>query len=179
MTKHALREHAKQIRGKVDLPHFTSEIIDKIKSLPEFKKAENIMIYYPHGTEFNLLPLMDIDGKKWLLPKVNGEEIDAYFYEKDDDLCTNKWNIPEPCMHEREGSKASLDMVILPGLCADKMGFRLGYGLGFYDRFMRDLPKKCVKVLPVLDELFIDELPKDQWDEPVDIVVSEKNIYRQ
>ena len=69
-------------------------------------------------------------------------------------------------------------MVILPGLCADKNGFRIGYGLGFYDRFLRNVPNNCVKLIPVVSELFCEEVPKDLWDEPLDIVVTEKEIFK-
>lgn len=179
MSKHILREHAKKIRSQSDMAYISLEVIKKLKTLPEFEKASNIMLYYPYRSEMDFLSLLDAEDKKWLLPRVNGENLDVCFYEKKDQLDKNKWGIPEPCISSEAVDKDVLDMVVLPGLCADKKGFRLGYGLGFYDRFVRDLPTKCVKVLPVLEELFIDELPKDQWDEPVDIIITEKNVYRQ
>jgi 5-formyltetrahydrofolate cyclo-ligase len=61
---------------------------------------------------------------------------------------------------------------------ADKNGHRLGYGAGFYDRFIPGLNENCLKIVPVPDKLFVDSLPYDHWDIPVNIVITEKNIYR-
>lgn len=178
MDKQSLREHAKQIRKKAGTSIISLAICNNIKQSEEYKRSKNIMMYYPFGSELNLLKLMDDTSKSWFLPKVSGDELDVYIYQKGDPLNINQWQIKEPCLEERKTNKNSLDLVIIPGLCADKKGFRLGYGMGFYDRFVRNLPTNCIKMLPVVDELFMDEIPKDLWDEPIDIVVTEKGSFK-
>lgn len=178
MDKQSLRQHAKNVRNSANSSEISTLVCENIRKTQEFQNAKNIMLYYPFGSEINILWLLDDDSKNWLLPKVDGEEIDVYFYSKDDILSENQWEIPEPCIEEKKADKKDIDMVILPGLCADKKGFRIGYGLGFYDRFLRNLPTKCIKLIPVMSELFFDEVPKDLWDEPLDIVVTEKDVFK-
>ena len=178
MDKQSLRQHAKNVRNNVNSDEISTSICENIRKTKEFQTSKNIMIYYPFGSEINILALLDDTSKNWILPKVTGNEIDVYFYSKEDILSENQWKIPEPCLEEKKTSKKIIDMVILPGLCADKNGFRIGYGLGFYDRFLRNLPNNCVKLIPVVSELFLEEVPKDLWDEPLDIVVTEKEIFK-
>ncbi len=178
MDKQSLRQHAKNVRNNVNSDEISTSICENIRKTKEFQASKNIMIYYPFGSEINILGLLDDTSKNWILPKVTGDEIDVYFYSKEDILSNNQWKIPEPCLEEKKTSKKIIDMVILPGLCADKNGFRIGYGLGFYDRFLRNVPNNCVKLIPVVSELFCEEVPKDLWDEPLDIVVTEKEIFK-
>jgi len=178
MDKQSLRQHAKKVRNGANSSQISTSICENIRKTPEFQNAKNIMIYYPFGSEINILELLEDTSKNWILPKVTGEEIEVYFYDKDDFLSENQWKIPEPCTEIKKTDKKVIDMVILPGLCADKKGFRIGYGMGFYDRFLRNVHKECVKLIPVVSELFIDEVPKDLWDEPLDIVVTEKEIFK-
>lgn len=178
MDKESLRKHAKQVRNRADSDKVSELICENIKITEEFQNAENVMLYYPFGSEINVLKLIDSVNKKWILPKVIDDEIEVYFYDKGDMLSKNKWQIPEPCIDSKKTDKNNIDLVIIPGLCADKKGFRIGYGLGFYDRFLRNIPVKCKRLIPVVSELFLDEVPKDLWDEPVDIVVTEEEIHK-
>ena len=71
-----------------------------------------------------------------------------------------------------------MDVVLLPALMVDNCGNRLGYGAGYYDRFIPGLRKDCVKIVPLPNELFISSLPNDHWDIPVKaIVTQEKTIF--
>lgn len=177
MDKESLRKHAKNVRRLADSEKVSELICKNIQKTKEFQDANNVMLYYPFGSEINILKLIDTAQKKWILPKVIDDEIEVYFYDKGDMLSKNKWQIPEPCLDEKKTKKTNIDLVIIPGLCADKKGFRIGYGLGFYDRFLRNIPTKCKRLIPVVSELFFDEVPKDLWDEPVDTIVTENEIY--
>ena len=178
MDKQSLRKHAKEIRLKANSTQISELICKNILQTQAFQNAKNVMLYYPFGSEIDIMGLVDKVKKTWLLPKVFEDDIEVYFYDKGDMLSKNKWQILEPCLDDKKTDKNAVDLVIIPGLCADKKGFRLGYGLGFYDRFLRNIPSKCKKLIPVVSELFIDEVPKDLWDEPIDIVVTEKEIFK-
>ena len=89
-------------------------------------------------------------------------------------LSKGKWGIMEPgsgaCV-----STESIDLVIVPGLAADKHGNRMGYGKGYYDRFLSTLHHgRSVMILP--DEFIIDHVPVQSHDVPVDALVSESGI---
>lgn len=178
MDKESLRKHAKEVRRAANSEKISELICKNIKASKEFQEAQNVMLYYPFGSEINVLGLIEDSSKNWIFPKVVDDELDVYFYEKGDILSKNQWQIPEPCIDGKKTDKKNIDLVIIPGLCADKRGFRLGYGLGFYDRFLRNIPQKCKRLIPIVSELFVEEVPKDLWDEPVDIIVTEKEIYK-
>jgi 5-formyltetrahydrofolate cyclo-ligase len=99
-------------------------------------------------------------------------------YQYGNPLIINKWGIAEPCCDLEEIDIAIIDMAIIPALMADKNGNRLGYGAGFYDRFIPGLRKDCLTITPVADELFVDSLPYDHWDIPVDYVITSSFLSR-
>lgn len=89
-------------------------------------------------------------------------------------LSEGKWGIMEP----EPGTSVpteSIDLVIVPGLAADKHGNRMGYGKGYYDRFLSCLNHgRSVMILP--DEFILDQVPVQSHDVPVDALVSESGI---
>jgi 5-formyltetrahydrofolate cyclo-ligase len=69
-----------------------------------------------------------------------------------------------------------VDLVIVPALAASREGFRLGYGGGFYDSFLKGLD--ATVVCPVFEVCLVDALPHEPHDQPVDVVVSESGVLR-
>lgn len=91
-----------------------------------------------------------------------------------DRLSKGKWGIMEPETDEMVPSD-SIDLVIVPGLAADKKGNRMGYGKGYYDRFLSHLTQcKSVMILP--DEFICDYVPVNSHDVPVNALISESGI---
>jgi 5-formyltetrahydrofolate cyclo-ligase len=77
--------------------------------------------------------------------------------------------------------ESELDVVLLPLLAFDASGYRLGYGKGFYDRFLQRLSQQGRKVSRIglsFSFQMVDEVPADQWDETLDGVVHEHGIIR-
>jgi 5-formyltetrahydrofolate cyclo-ligase len=90
-------------------------------------------------------------------------------------LRTNKWGIPEP-QQGTELNPQLMDMVVVPLLAADRNGHRLGYGKGFYDRFLAEVKPKCVTVGYSLLEVYQGELPHDGWDVPLSHVITATEV---
>ena len=65
-----------------------------------------------------------------------------------------------------------MDFIIVPALAADRKNYRLGYGGGFYDRFLKLVPN-AVKIVPVHEMFVIEELPVEDFDVPVDLIVTD------
>ena len=169
MNKQELRKFAKEIRAGLNTDLISAQIADKIRKIPEFVRAKHILLYYPIGNELNLLSLCNTEGKKFYLPRVNGENLEICPYECGCKMETSSLHIPEPCANSIDAGM--IDFAIIPCLMADKRGYRLGYGGGFYDRFL--LSVKCFTVAPVPAELFVDELPTDEFDVKVDLVITD------
>ncbi len=166
-SKINLRAKAKEIRKSLDISAISFVAVEKIRDDFLYKKAKNVLIFYPLKYELNLLELLD-DDKNFYLPKVCGENLLICPFKKGDKLLESSFSIMEPCSSPCEAS--ILDLAVLPALMADMQGYRLGYGGGFYDRFLHKFP--FVKtILPVPEALYIEALPHEKFDKKADTVI--------
>lgn len=88
----------------------------------------------------------------------------------------NHLGIPEPT-HSKQSDLTHLDLLFIPLLAADKMGNRIGYGGGFYDRLLKETNARRIGLClsPLLDEI----LQRDSWDEPLDIIITPTEIWQK
>ena len=159
MDKINLRQKAKEIRKNLRLEEKSSRLANLIKESAYFKSAHNVMLYYPTKYEINLLSLI-CEDKNFYLPRVNGENLEVCPYKSGDGLQKSALNILEPCT--KAVSPDILDLIIVPALMCDKKGYRLGYGGGFYDRFLKGLNAKIICAIP--QELYVETLPAQDFD---------------
>jgi 5-formyltetrahydrofolate cyclo-ligase len=162
-----LRKYAKEIRKNLDIIEKSKRIVDKIRLLPEYEKANNVMIFYPTAFEVNLLTLLD-DDKNFYFPRVDGENLLVCPNSINIQFKKSKFNIFEPCSNPVNSE--ILDLIIVPALMVDKNNYRLGYGGGFYDKFLNNNPS-IKTICPIFSELNVEYLPHEEFDIPVDIVV--------
>lgn len=174
MGKSELRKKAKSLRSSLDIENLSEQISHRILQMPEFIRAKNILLYHPLDNELNLLGLCSCD-KNFYLPRVEDKNLKVCPYGCDILLEKSKFNIQEPC--SKPVAAEILDFVIVPCLMADKHKFRLGYGGGYYDRFLKTLKPDCVKVSAIPSALLVEKLPVEEFDIPVDFVVSETEIF--
>ncbi len=152
-----------------------NRIKERFFSLPQIKKAESILLYYPHKNEVDTLPIIsDLlkEGKIVLLPKVQGKDIIPIQIKDLSNLKEGYAGIKEP-----EGNPVSvdsIDVIIVPGVAFDKKGHRLGYGKGFYDRFLKKT--KGLKIGLAYDFQVIEELPSEEHDVPLDLIITPTQI---
>lgn len=102
-------------------------------------------------------------------------EMKSLIYNIETQLIENSWNIQEPA-HNEFIETTGIDTVFVPLLCADKRGFRVGYGKGFYDRFLQDCREDCLKIglnyfAPIEEISDVDE-----YDIKLDFLVTPDNI---
>lgn len=132
---------------------------------------ESFFIYNSFGTEADTHAIISAllnAGKKVYLPRVDGENIVAVPYGKTE---KGAFGIEEP---QGQPFKGEIQVTVIPLLAINSKGFRIGYGKGFYDRFLKE--RRTVKV--GLGYSFqIEDFKEDIWDEPLDAFVCEKGIY--
>ena len=132
--------------------------------------------------EVDTHPILDIlhgRDKKIVVSKANFEQgsLRHFLLQEDTKLITSKYGIPEPDSGQ-EVPADLLDVVFVPLLAYDKKGMRLGYGKGFYDRFLAQCSEKCRKVGLSFFEPEPDLIPSESWDLALDIVVTPSAFYR-
>lgn len=167
-NKSDLRIKAKTIRKELDIDKISNLITAKILTLEIYQNAKNILLFYPMKYEINLLNLLTED-KSFYLPRVNGENLYICPYKKDDKLIKSSFNVNEPCTNPVDAD--CLDLIFVPALMVDEKNFRLGYGGGFYDRFLKKHPE-IYSIAPVAKELIVHKLPSESFDIPVNYVIS-------
>ncbi len=168
MEKQQLRNISKEIRSKLNIKSLSQKLVKKLSETNEYKNAKNIMIYYPLPNEINLLALLKDNTKKFFLPKIDGQNLLCCPYKEGDKTCLSRFKtcepISEPC------SKNLIDLVIIPALAVDKNNYRLGYGGGFYDRFLNDFTGLKIVCLP--QELVFDTIYPESHDIKADIILT-------
>jgi 5-formyltetrahydrofolate cyclo-ligase len=80
-----------------------------------------------------------------IIPKIAGNEMENILFDANSTLVNSRWGIPEPEMGEIANPN-SIDLVIIPLLAYDRKGHRVGYGKGFYDRFLKYCRPDCLKI---------------------------------
>ena len=186
MQKEELRERFKELRAALD-PSLVREkslrIKENLLQLPEFQEARVVAIYLPKpgSGEVDTSPLLDqMNVKKFLAPVVLGERIEFSPLQNPPELEPGPFGIPQP--KSRDFFQPSqIDLVLVPGICFDPSGRRLGYGKGYYDRFLKRLRKENPKARAVgLAYSFqvLKEIPESANDEKVDIIVTEDRVIR-
>lgn len=108
------------------------------------------------------------------VPKIEGGKMYPVVITSMEDLVPGRMGILEPI----EGRRAdTIDMVIVPGVVFDRRGYRIGYGGGYYDRYLMDIPSHIPRVAIAHEMQIVEEIPVDSWDMRIDHLITEGTIY--
>ncbi len=173
--KNELRKIAKEERSKADVIRLSEKIKNNLFNMPEFAKSKNILAYYSIGSEVSTLNYFENKTKNWYLPKIDGDNLVVCPYNNN--LRENKYKILEPESKQID-DLSIIDMIIVPALCADTMGYRIGYGKGFYDRFLKKISHSPYKVILTYSVLLKDDVFHSEFDERCQIIVTDNEILR-
>ena len=170
-------------KDKDFIKHNSDIITDKLLNLDCIKNAKNIMLYLDFNNEvstYSLIKKLLNLGKIVSSPITLKEErklIPSQITDLKNGIQYGTYNIREP---KPECSPAinikDLDVVIVPAVAYDKNCYRLGYGGGFYDRFLENLRKDAVTIGIAFDLQIFDEVPKEAHDAQLDYIVTESRI---
>ena len=139
---------------------------------PEYQAAKTIYGYLPYNQEVRTVPMLEQamkDGKRVAVPKCYGDQM-RFIYMEDLSLVENGYaNIPEPIADEPVADDPTA-LVLMPGLAFTEEGNRMGYGGGFYDKFLAAEPNHPTVAL-CYDFQMVDYIPTDDYAIPVDRVL--------
>jgi len=188
-----MKKQKKELRKKVinerdqltekDIAGKSRLIGENLFRLQAYRNAEIIMYFISFGTEVDTRPMVEEtirQGKIALAPKPRPEErkmIPSRILDWDNDFIPGAYNIPEPKEEAlRPYNPDQIDLLIVPGVAFDLKGNRLGYGGGYYDRFFALLKPGTPLVALVFELQVVPEVPVEEWDRRVDVIVTEKRI---
>ncbi len=152
-----------------------AELHGRLPELPGFEGAGLVLLFasaFPE--EYDTFPILRRalgQGKRVACPRVDRATGRLRLYLIEDparDFQPGMMGIPEPLRERPEISPASIDWALVPGLAFDDDAYRLGRGRGHYDRLLPALPLDCPRWALALDPQWIDALPREPHDQPLD-----------
>ena len=181
--KNEIREKFKPIRDEYTdekRREYDEKIANRVISSITFRHSQDILFYASKEKEIDTWKIFEkaLDaGKNVYFPKCyDGGIMKYYLVKSKDELKSGEFGILEPTKLENEYSFSNItSLCIVPALIFDKEGYRIGYGKGYYDRFLSKF--KGVSVGLAYKELIQDRLPRGHFDRHVDIIVSDKGVY--
>ncbi|PJI10295.1 5-formyltetrahydrofolate cyclo-ligase [Clostridium sp. CT7] len=179
-NKRELRQRMLDMRDSLDSSIKSikdNRIYNKVINSIEYKDATNIFVYVSYQSEVDTHKIINkaiIDGKKVFVPKVISKEkgMEALEIKGLHDLTEGNYGILEPTGLDYIKPQ-TIDMVLAPGLAFDKKGGRIGYGGGFYDRYMKLISKSTVKIGICYDFQVVEEVIMDSNDVLVDKIITD------
>lgn len=185
MNKNLLRQQAMKMRNSLnslEVQGKSHEISQLFLSLPLYREVPSILSYLSFGSEIDTTAIIKnawLRGKRVLVPVCQTKDKTLLISELRslNELSPGTWGIPEPKKeYLRPVSPSEIGLAIIPGLAFDSRGHRLGFGAGYYDRFLSTLPSECPKIALAYNFQIVEFIPNEAHDVPVDLIVTEKRI---
>jgi 5-formyltetrahydrofolate cyclo-ligase len=185
MPKRTLRQQMLAKRRALDFEQWQSSSLLAQRlflGLAEYRQAKTIALYSPlqHEVDTALLSEQALaDGKKILYPLVCGHEMVFRQVDGAHQLESGSYGIMEPCSVGADHSAAAADLIVVPGVVFDLNGHRIGFGKGYYDRFLKDRCHNSVLVGFCHEfQVTADQIAADIHDIRMDILVTDRRIIR-
>ncbi|RGS80316.1 5-formyltetrahydrofolate cyclo-ligase [Coprococcus sp. AF21-14LB] len=161
----------------------SKQICHTLCMLEEYRQAVNVFCYVSFRSEVETIALIDqilLDQKHLYVPRVFGREMCFFEIHSRADLISGNFGILEPVL--RQGIEEALpsedSLMILPGVAFDTEGRRLGYGGGYYDRYLEHV-SGCKRIGLAYERQIADVLPQEVSDIAADMVITEKQVYKK
>ena len=175
-TKKNLRTKILKYRKQIvnngeEILNDNQKIIENIK--PLISNYNKILIYYPIFNEPNILTLLDMyKDKMFYLPYTYPDHIEIRKIVDINDLEKDLYNVPSSKIKTDD----CVEVAIVPAVAMNNKKYRLGYGKGYYDKFLQN--KNILKIAVVNSKYLVDIDYQDEWDISFDIIVTEKEVIK-
>ena len=179
--KKILRKKYKDIRSSVlNTDVLSKEICSLVIGSDFYKNADQILAYWPTGSEADTGMIIHralSDNKRVALPKCSDRNGNMRFYyiKSIEDLSEGMYGIMEPDESCEATDFSETSLCIVPALSFDKDGYRLGYGKGYYDRFLVNFSGVSAGIC--YDACLSENLPRNEFDKKVDYLITNLKLY--
>lgn len=149
-------------------------IISKLKQHPDFINAKTIGVYVSFKNEVDTISLIKeiVNEKNICVPKTDGHLMNFYLINSLDELKKGNFGILEPLNQGKIINKENIDLLIVPIVAFDSNHNRLGYGGGYYDRYLKNYFGKVIGLAFSFQQ--IETLPVESFDIPIKTIIDEK-----
>ena len=183
-SKSEIRKRLLGLRDSLSTEEITAgsgEIVTRLMRIEEIRKASSLMVYVSFGSEVvtdDLIRWGWGEGKRIVVPfcRPEGREMTACRIDGFDELEKGHYGIRAPMVGRlRPVPSGEIDVVLVPAVAFDRQGYRVGYGGGYYDRFLPGCPQ-AAKIGAAFACQIIEEIPVGPYDVAMDCIVTEEEI---
>lgn len=184
--KTALRKHCLEERKNPPLPDVTPRLLEQLSNWEVFQTVRQVLAYTPFQQEVSLLPHIEqYPDKHWYFPVSKRDStMEFYRQQAEEHFQVGLYGILEP---DTTGKKPLSEftepiLALIPGLAFSHSGYRLGYGKGYYDRWIQKYRSSAdspatIRLAGVLESRFLrTDIPISPWDKRMDYLVTETGI---
>ncbi len=175
MTRNTIKEMRLALK-KEEVMECSKACVSKVLQFPELIEAKTVCVYMPTGNEIDTTEIIRYckeNGKRLAAPRVNGDTMEFYYFTDETDMEQGAYDIWEPIGTEAVEDEESL--VIMPGVAFDLSCNRIGYGKGYYDRYLSAHPR-MKKVALAYDFQIVGRIKREVHDVRPDVVVTESRV---
>ena len=173
MKKEFLRKKYKEKRDNIKNKVTKDNLIyQKVINNKDILSSKTLLIYISINSEVDTTKIINyfLNTKNIAVPKIIDNNMYFCYVKNLNELTSGKYNIPEPT-NENIVTDFDNAICIVPGLCYDKENYRIGYGKGYYDRF---LSKNKIKTIGLCyKECMIEKIDNDKYDYKIDEVITD------
>lgn len=175
MDKKALRKRIREQKRAMTLEQIemaSRKLVEQFLALEAYRKAKTLYGYLPYNQEVRTVPILEqalADGKRVAVPKIYDDEMRFIYLTDLSQVETGYAGIPEPIADGPIADDPTA-LVLMPGLAFDREGHRIGYGGGFYDKFLSAEPGHPTVALCYAFQM-VEYLPTEEFDISVDSVL--------
>ncbi len=184
--KKELRKRVQELRDALPLEtrvRLSARIAENLWTVPEFAAANTVLFFISFRSEVDTLPMIERalgEGKRVCVPCTNMKDksmVASRLRNLEEDLQMGNYDILEPrpeCLDPVPPEE--IDVVLMPGVAFDLTGGRLGYGGGYYDRFLEKCKPGCLLIAVAFELQVVEHVPCADHDRHIHKIVTEKRI---
>lgn len=186
LNKKNIREEIIDKRNNLILDikqNYDSLIFEEIINSEIYKKSKKIFTYISFGSEVDTIKLINYsfsNNKEVYVPKINKQTKDmiALKIHNFNNMSVDKWGIIEPNSVDKTNIGTDFDLIIMPGIAFDKQGNRIGYGGGYYDKYISKLNNASNLLALAYDFQIIQDIESESHDIKVDFILTNKGFIK-
>ena len=176
-SKPQWRQWAQGVRGELPVTDLSAQLVRHLRAWQPYREARHVLSYMAFGSELDLGALPEDEGKTFYVTRTwKKPELRLSVHRLDGGLERHPYGYYQPPADAEPIDPKTLDLILVPGLCFDRAGGRVGYGAGYYDRFLPKVRAGVPRVGVTAEALVVPELYREDHDVPVTHLVTEKGV---